>query len=45
MGDNFIIKINSSKSLAVIIDKHLNFGEHQHINNISSEISKSVGEL
>ena len=43
MGDNFIIQTNSSKFLGVTSDKHLNVGEH--INNISLQISESVGVL
>ena len=40
MGDNFISQTYRSRFLGVIYDEHLNFGEH--INNISSKISKSV---
>ena len=33
------------KFLGIIIDKHLSWGQHQHINNVSSSISKGIGIL
>ena len=42
-GNSYIRKTDSTKFLGIVIDKNLTFKEH--INNISSKVSKSIGIL